>query len=188
MKGVQWLPQSYSRFSVTGSLPASWGAEGHFPNLLFLILSLTNLTGSLPASWGGEFSFPSIEGLIIGADAVDISHLSGTLPSEWGSAYAFQRIVTLAITNCNITGTYHPMYVFKNCIVTLNSAVSVLSFSFCMVTATWLYLYVYVVFMPFLTGFWRQNEALQALHTYTQGSEDRNSPTSYCLVLLYLMS
>ena len=84
-------------------MPASWGAKGHFPAFVYLFLTLTNLTVFLPPTWGGRFSFSSLEALAFGANAVDVSHLSGTLPPEWGSAHAFQDLMTLGITNCNIT-------------------------------------------------------------------------------------
>lgn len=92
--------------ACTGTLPAEWGATGHFPALILLTLGLTNLTGSLPASWGGQGAFPALELLGIGLDADDISHLSGTLPPEWGSAAAFQNVTLLGIANCNITGVF----------------------------------------------------------------------------------
>ena len=38
----------------------------------------------------------------------------------------------------------------------------------------------------FSDGVLASNKALQALHTCTQGSDDRNSMTSLCLVMLYL--
>lgn len=91
---------------ATGTLPSAWGTEGHFPALMLLSLSLTNLTGSLPPSWGGQGAFPTLEVLDIGFGADGISHLSGTLPYEWGNAAAFQQVKTLAIANCNITGSF----------------------------------------------------------------------------------
>lgn len=37
---------------LSGSLPASWGGPGAFPQLSLLRLDDNRLTGGLPASWG----------------------------------------------------------------------------------------------------------------------------------------
>lgn len=55
------LPRSYlNNNQFTGSLPATWGGPGAFPQLALLRLDDNRLTGGLPGSWGGNSSLPNL--------------------------------------------------------------------------------------------------------------------------------
>lgn len=66
--------------SLSGGLPAAWGAAGAFPQLQRLSLSAAGLGGELPRGWGADGGLPSLVDLLIDRNA-----FKGRLPREWAA-------------------------------------------------------------------------------------------------------
>jgi hypothetical protein len=65
---------------LTGSLPASWGANGGFGALQNLLLESNMLDGDLPVEWGSQGRFGGLARLDVSGN-----DLQGSIPASWGA-------------------------------------------------------------------------------------------------------
>ncbi|KAK9804546.1 hypothetical protein WJX73_007419 [Symbiochloris irregularis] len=86
--------------AVSGTLPATWGANGGFANVGYIGIVSSPLGGSLPSEWAASGRFPKLYQL-----AVQDCHLSGSLPSSWGSANALPKLRSLVLDGNQLTGS-----------------------------------------------------------------------------------
>lgn len=87
-----------------GTLPASWGDTGAFPQLSTLNLYELPLYGTLPTAWGSHGSFPALLDFSLGATymttgQVGVTQISGSLPPQWGSNGSMPILERLYIAN-----------------------------------------------------------------------------------------